>query len=325
MREDLFCFLRATYYRWAQLWPVACPELAKDISVLAVGDLHVENFGTWRDAEGRLIWGINDFDECYEMPFTNDIVRLTVSAHLAAEMGELSLPDTAACAEILRGYKACLKAGGQPLALVDAATPLREMVRYRLNMPERFWNKVDAFAPERAPIPSKIRRFIKDLLPDKNVPLRFVHRVAGLGSLGKLRFTATGEWRGGPICREAKALTPSAIRWVDGKKGGKIHYDRILKQAVRCPDPLVVVRGEWLVCRLSQDCFRIPLSHLPQKRDERALLYHMGWETANIHLGGAPAAKLSKQLARKPASWLERAAAVMRERCIHDWKHWRKG
>jgi len=31
--------------------------------VLAVGDLHVENFGTWRDAEGRLIWGVNDFDE----------------------------------------------------------------------------------------------------------------------------------------------------------------------------------------------------------------------------------------------------------------------
>jgi uncharacterized protein (DUF2252 family) len=25
----------------------------------------VENFGAWRDVEGRLIWGINDFDEAW--------------------------------------------------------------------------------------------------------------------------------------------------------------------------------------------------------------------------------------------------------------------
>ena len=25
--------------------------------VLSVGDLHLENFGTWRDADGRLVWG----------------------------------------------------------------------------------------------------------------------------------------------------------------------------------------------------------------------------------------------------------------------------
>ena len=324
MREDLFCFFRAAYYRWAQLWRAACPELARDFPVLAVGDLHVENFGAWRDAEGRLIWGVNDFDECCEMPFTNDILRLTVSAHIAAQVGELSLPEPGACAEILRGYEACLKAGGRPLALVDAATPLRAMVRYRLNTPERFWNKLYAYPAERAPIPSKIRRFIMALLPDKTAPLRFVHRVAGLGSLGKPRFTALGSWCGGPICREAKALTPSAVRWVEGKKAGKTYYDRILKRAVRCPDPLVAVRGEWLVRRLSQDCFRIPLSHLPQKRDERALLFHMGWETANIHLGSAPAATLAKHLRRKPAKWLDDAATVMRELCVRDWKHWRK-
>jgi len=43
-----FPFLRATFYRWAQWWPVVCPELARAPQVLAVGDLHVENFGTWR-------------------------------------------------------------------------------------------------------------------------------------------------------------------------------------------------------------------------------------------------------------------------------------
>ena len=65
MAESPFPFLRATFYRWVQRWPEVCPELATAPAVLSVGDLHVENFGTWRDAEGRLIWGINDFDEAF--------------------------------------------------------------------------------------------------------------------------------------------------------------------------------------------------------------------------------------------------------------------
>src|SRR5258708_2267539 len=68
MKADLFMFLRATYYRWAQLWPKVCPDLAKAPHVLAVGDLHIENFGTWRDVEGRLVWGVNDFHEPWPMP-----------------------------------------------------------------------------------------------------------------------------------------------------------------------------------------------------------------------------------------------------------------
>ncbi len=89
MKADVFMFFRATYYRWAQIWPQVCPELANAPRVLAVGDLHVENFGTWRDLEGRLIWGVNDFDEAWPMAFTIDLVRLAVSAHLAAEAGRL--------------------------------------------------------------------------------------------------------------------------------------------------------------------------------------------------------------------------------------------
>ena len=49
-----FLFLRATFYRWCQLWRAAAGDAARASRVLAVGDLHVENFGTWRDADGRL-------------------------------------------------------------------------------------------------------------------------------------------------------------------------------------------------------------------------------------------------------------------------------
>ncbi len=326
MRSDLFSFLRATYYRWAQVWAKACPAFAGAPTVLAVGDLHVENFGTWRDIDGRLVWGVNDFDECHPLPFTNDLIRLTVSVRLAIESGELAETPKLASASILEGYQACLDAGGKPLVLVDKSTPLRVMARHRLDTPEKFWNKLLSHPPIKKPVPTGVIRDIRALLPDEDIPLKFLHRVAGLGSLGKLRFTAVGTWLGGQIAREAKVLTPSACLWAQGgKPGGPIRYEQILRSAVRCPDPLVKVRGAWLIRRLSPDCFRIPLLSLPKKLDQAQLLYATGWETANIHLGTASAEKIKKHLKQMPKHWLHLAAKTMRDETVKDWKEWRKG
>ena len=93
MRESALAFLRATYYRWAETWPHECPELMDAPVVLAVGDLHIENFGTWRDAEGRLAWGVNDFDEASPLPYAHDLVRLAASAILAVREGRLCVTD----------------------------------------------------------------------------------------------------------------------------------------------------------------------------------------------------------------------------------------
>ena len=62
MSEGPFPLLRATFYRWMKHWESLCPDLhARDGDVvLAVGDLHVENFGMWLDSRQRLVWGIND-------------------------------------------------------------------------------------------------------------------------------------------------------------------------------------------------------------------------------------------------------------------------
>src|SRR2546426_8632632 len=100
MAEDGFSFLRATFYRWAQLFPALFPKLARAPKVLGVGDLHVENYGTWRDAEGRLVWGINDFDEACPLPYTNDLVRLATSAWLAIELKHLDIGSASACVAI---------------------------------------------------------------------------------------------------------------------------------------------------------------------------------------------------------------------------------
>src|SRR5215831_14231198 len=75
MCENPFPFLRATYYRWAETILTECPKLAEAPEVVAVGDIHLENFGIWRDEEGRLIWGVNDFGEAAKMPYALDLVR----------------------------------------------------------------------------------------------------------------------------------------------------------------------------------------------------------------------------------------------------------
>src|SRR5271169_2362454 len=105
MAEAVFPFLRATFYRWMQVWPEVCPELSKAPRVLAVGDLHVENFGTWRDIEGRLVWGVNDFDEAHMAPYTLDLVRLAASALLAINEEHLSLTRKEASRAIEQGYR----------------------------------------------------------------------------------------------------------------------------------------------------------------------------------------------------------------------------
>src|SRR5260370_2204597 len=76
MAADTFSFLRATFYRWAELAPQALPELADAARVLAVGDLHGENYGTWRDADGRLVGGANDLDQAHRTPYTFDLFLL---------------------------------------------------------------------------------------------------------------------------------------------------------------------------------------------------------------------------------------------------------
>ena len=102
MAKGPFPFLHATYYLWAEEILNVCPELAGAPPVVAVGDIHLENFGTWRDNDGRLIWGVNDFDEAAEMPYALDLVRLGVSAVLGCP----HIRSTRAISDsILRGYE----------------------------------------------------------------------------------------------------------------------------------------------------------------------------------------------------------------------------
>jgi hypothetical protein len=325
MKEALFPFMRATYYRWAELWPGVCSDLTSAPEALSVGDLHVENFGTWRDSDGRLIWGVNDFDEASWLPYTNDLTRLAASANMAIDANHIKLNRKDACAAILAGYQKGLESGGRPYVLAEEHAALREMARNRLRNPEAFWEKLSSLPPIKSKIPNSARKAIVRMLPHPDVPHVIVHRIAGLGSLGRFRFVAIGTWRGGKIAREAKELAPSACVWAKGGKlSSRILYQEMLDSAVRSPDPWVRLRGRWIVRRLAPDCSRIELSSLPKERDEIRLLQSMGWETANVHLGSAKRGDILKDLTKRPRGWLYNAAKQMLDAVTGDWERWRK-
>jgi hypothetical protein len=326
MAESVFAFLRATFYRWAQIWPEVCSELAAAPKILAVGDLHVENFGTWRDVEGRLIWGVNDFDESARLSYTSDLVRLAASVLLAAEEDRLAVTGKEACAEILDGYSRSMAEGGQPFVLEEGNKGLRSIALNELRNPDSFWKKMDDLPTFRGEISPGARDALEHLMPEPGLHYRLARRVAGLGSLGRERFVAIAEFRGGKIAREAKLLVPSAICWVSDRPGPtQIWYPYVLSRTVRCPDPFLHLRNQWVVRRLSPHCSRIDLAVLPRNRDERRLLFSMGWETANVHLGNREAIKnVLKHLKEQKASWLHSAARRMVTTVEEDWEAWKK-
>jgi len=329
MRADPFLFFRATFYRWVQLWVENCPKLARAPEVLAVGDLHIENFGTWRDAEGRLAWGVNDFDEAHPMACTNDLVRVAVSALLAADASpSFKLRPGEVCAQLAAGYREALERGGEPFVLMERHPKLRRLALQDLRQPAEFWKRFEAkTGPLRGDLPDSVRKAFRKILPPGAEPEYCVlQKPKGLGSLGRRRYLALVNWQGGHLVREAKSVVPSACLWASGKKAGKGNpwLERTVRSAVRCADPYYEVRRGWLVRRLAPDCSRIDIDELVHHEDMASLLRCMGQETANIHLGTPKARKrITAAWERLPKDWLETAAHEMLKLSLKDWREFK--
>jgi uncharacterized protein DUF2252 len=324
MSASAFQFLRGTFYRWAQIWRKTVPDAAVAPKLLAVGDVHLENFGTWRDGEGRLIWGVNDFDEAYVLPYTIDLVRLATSAYLAIAADHLSLRPRVASEAILEGYRGSIREGGLPFVLGEHHGWLSKIATYRLRDPVEFWKKLMSGPPSRDRVPLGVLREIDKMMPERGLNSIYKHRVAGLGSLGHERMLQIAEYGGAKVVREAKAMIPSACCWAGDTANSPILYEKIRLRAVRVLDPYVRAFDRWLLRRLAPDCSRIEMSSLPAKRDEQRLLYAMGWETANIHLGSERAiVNVKRDLRRREGAWLHRAAKEMVQAVRDDWTEWR--
>ena len=93
MAADPFAFYRGTaalfYADVARLEDRWADERTSRIWIQ--GDLHAENFGTYMDGEGVLVFDVNDYDEAYLGHFTWDLMRLAAS--LAVMGWTKALPD----------------------------------------------------------------------------------------------------------------------------------------------------------------------------------------------------------------------------------------
>ena len=324
MAKDSIRFLRGTFYRWSQLFPVICRDAANSVNILAVGDLHIASFGTWRDEFGRLIWGVDDFDEAYPLPYTNDLVRLAVSAVMDTLAGDLTVGVKNVCDIILDGYGEALKVGGRAFVLEERHKWLRKIALNHLDLPHEFWRKLDALPALRTKIPAAARKALEEMLPKPRVPYRIRRRVAGTGSLGHPRFVAVFEWKGGQLAIEAKQAAPSACAWARPGGSNAIYYEDILTRAIRCPDPFVRLTGKWLVHQLSPDASPIEIETMSGQGNQDKLLHAMAWEAANVHLGTPRAiSRIRDDLKKRPGNWLRSAVKEMAKKTIEEWKEWK--
>ena len=324
MCEDPFPFLRATYYRWAETILTECPEFAQAPAVVAVGDIHLENFGIWRDDEGRLIWGVNDFDEAAEMPYALDLVRLGVSAVLAcAHIRSM----WSICDDILTGYQCGLR-DPRPIVLDDEYEWLRDLTVASNKDRAGFWRKMEKLIKKKKkgeePPPGYVNT-LRAAMPEPKLKMAFGPRSAGLGSLGRPRWIAMAEWRGGPIVREAKAVLPSAWTRVKGHKPQRLYGGMIATARYRAPDPWYTLAGNIVVRRLSPNSKKLEADKHPDNLADSRLLQLMGRDLAAVHLGlGDHGDAILSDIKSRKRNWLHSTVDRMAELVHAEHKQWRK-
>jgi uncharacterized protein (DUF2252 family) len=219
MAADPFAFLRAT----AGLGHRAVDRAALPAQPLAwlCGDLHVQNFGCFRGANGLVYFDLNDFDEAGRLPASLDILRLLASVHVAAaHLGLGEGEDAQVARAALDAYAGALARGKAFWLERDtAAGPARRLLRQverrarrdllasrthgrgaarRLNL-----DGVRYLALGRATaLRGRLQAAVAELGAHFSAPEYFAvqdlaFRVAGMGSLGVSRYVALTQGEGG--------------------------------------------------------------------------------------------------------------------------------
>ena len=306
-------FLRGTYYLWLVRTAELLPHLHTTVPVPAVGDLHVENFGTWRDAHGVRRWGVNDLDELTPGSAELDLVRVATSAVLAPDV---ALPPGRLCAVLLDGWHTARP--GTAVA-VDDAPHLPALVPVRRDA-DAYYAALAAGAPVDPP-PPRVRDAAVGSGPPTWHPT-WHRRRAGTGSLGHPRLVAVGpDADGAPHAREVKLLGPPTAAWLGRPVPGGGLYDRVV-DALSGPYPGGRVDG-WQLRRLAPDVVRVELSGLRAHDCER-VVRSMAYAAADVHGADPDAfAAARAQCARRADGWLHDAVEVMAadtHDCHHAWR-----
>lgn len=280
MAAQEYRFLRGTYYLWLVRIGDLLPETLDAPRVPAVGDLHVENFGTWRDDDQVRRWGVNDFDELALGGYLPDLIRLASSAVLAPH---ITLDDKDVCRTVLETW-----ASATPRISVDleekGAGHLRALVPEFAD-PKTFYERLASGAA--AELPAEVVAAATAVAEPGWTPTWHAH-VAGTGSLGHRRVVGVGPAADDKQhAREAKQLGPGSNEWLETTRPGlpwptteDTLFQRV-RSFVRGPAAVTRVAG-WHVRDLAPDVVRIELSGLDHHDSER-LLEAMAQATADVH------------------------------------------
>src|SRR5260221_14442392 len=89
MAESPFTFFRGTFHLYARdvlegFWNKVPLLLGGGPEMELVGDIHSENYGTYKGTDDRIHYDINDFDETTHGRFDFDVCRLATSLYLAS-------------------------------------------------------------------------------------------------------------------------------------------------------------------------------------------------------------------------------------------------
>ncbi|MEI7679205.1 MAG: DUF2252 family protein [Betaproteobacteria bacterium] len=235
IRQDPFAFFRGTCHLFYATLPRA-PVFTGAPAVLACGDLHVENFGTYKGDNRLVYFDLNDFDEAALAPFTLELVRFAASVRVAAAHLKLSAPQAAKlCRTFVETYTGSIADGKarwierstadgivrdllrsleqrNRTELLDKRTELVKSVRHlRIDNV----HSLAATGADRARINTMLKRFATTTAhPQFFRLLDIARRVAGNGSLGVERYVLLVEGKGSPAGNyllDLKLAVPSAF------------------------------------------------------------------------------------------------------------------
>jgi uncharacterized protein (DUF2252 family) len=206
MKADPFSFFRGSCHLFHADWPEGL-EIDRAPQLFICGDLHLENFGTYKGADRQVYFGINDFDEGMYASLTRDITRLAVSVLLVGEMLGLEKTDRSALVNsLLNNYRQTLLTG-QRQSLKEAQGVVGDLLvkstdRSRSDLLKKYLGDIDSDKLQEKDdkilaITSSQRDQVLDVYRDwakqQSKPefyecLDIKQRLAGLGSLGVDRY-----------------------------------------------------------------------------------------------------------------------------------------
>ncbi len=232
MAASPFSFLRGTCHLFYEFeTPIDAPL------VWSCGDLHLQNFGTYKGDDRTVYFDINDFDEGALAPASWDLARWLTSLTLAAPELDLTPSDLPALQNLfLNSYLAALisqkaKTLSQATAegfLQDAIRGLADRDRPtfldKRTVKDGKRRQLKAIDGKSILLTEAQQQPIRDLLkpwqnshtedPEFFTILDIAARIAGTGSLGLARYLILIEGKGGPdrnYLLDLKAARPSCV------------------------------------------------------------------------------------------------------------------